>query len=113
MTAYALVGDGALPESVPHADLVIFEGRDGGRGVRICTAHPDGIVMVFTHSKTMLHANPYPDTMVLPPLGKARHLRLVFYAAQKIDNLILRMAQDRGSLRTVGNPAPCTQHPAH
>ena len=107
LLAYAMLGDGPLPESVPHADLVIFEGPQGGCGVRISTTHPDGIVMVFTHSKTMLHANPYPDTMRLPPLGSVRHLRLVFYAAQKIDNLILRMARDRGSLRAVS----CPHHP--
>ena len=101
MLAYAVVGDGELPETIPHGDLVIFEGETGGRGVRIRTARPDGIVLVFTHSKTMLHANPYPDNMVLPPLGAVRHLRLVFFAAQKIDNLILRMAQDHQSLHKV------------
>ena len=79
----------------PHADLVILEGRKGGRAVRLPTAFCDSIVLVFMQSRELLHCNPYPNTLMLPTAPGLLHLRQVFYALHKHDNFTKRVSQMR------------------
>ena len=96
------------------SDLIIFEGADGGRCVRIQTGCLHHVCVVVFRSERHLHGNVFPPELrVESPVGLAL-LRLVPYARKPIDALcdaaerepslwgraVDEMVDDDGLLRT-------------
>jgi hypothetical protein len=87
-----------------HADLVVFESRQGGRGVRVRTAKSDALILVFVRSSRCLHGNPINEEPNNDVPG-VLHGRLVHYGLQKIDMFVQRMAANRTLLDLVKDDA--------
>ena len=98
-------GDAAMANNrMKHADLVVFESRQGGRGVRVRTAKSDALILVFVRSSRRLHGNPIneePDNDIPGVL----HGRLVHYGLEKIDQFVKRMAEHKALLDLVKDDA--------
>ena len=77
-----------------HADLVVFENRQGGRGVRVRTAKADALILVFLRSSRRLHGNPINEEPASDRPG-VLHGRMILYGLQKIDTFIERMGANR------------------
>jgi len=77
-----------------HADLVVFENRQGGRGVRVRTAKADALILVFLRSSRRLHGNPINEEPASDTPG-VLHGRMILYGLQKIDTFIERMGANR------------------
>ena len=86
-------GVGLDGESLAAGDLVIFEGRDGGRCVRVQTGCPHHVCVVMLHSDQSLHCNLEREGPCVP--GTVL-LRLVPYARLGIDSFAAAVAREPG-----------------
>lgn len=73
---------------MPESDLVIFEGVDGGRAVRIQTACPHHICIVIFNACDHAHSNVYPSSRSLNLTPDLLLLRVVPYSLRRIDDYI-------------------------
>jgi len=89
-----------LNHRLKHADLLVFEARQGGRGVRVRTAKADALILVFMRSSRCLHGNPINEEPGSDAPG-VLHGRFIHYGLQKIDTFVSRMAENPSLLDQV------------
>lgn len=95
------VGASGGTRSVPYShrpmrtsDLVVFEGPNGGRAVRIATCCPAHHAAVIFCSDAQLHANVFPDDLVIDPPPGVLLLRVVPYSRRGIDRFCEAVARE-------------------
>lgn len=79
--------------ALPAQDLVVFNGKTGGRLLaRIRTYDPNWIVCVIMSFSMLMHANVFPDSAVYEPNRKVQMVRLVGYTPQAVSTIVGKLA---------------------